>query len=80
MEVEYFAALLELGVVPETAETKEKTEQVLRALRQVYADFTEADAQKVKDIEKVQQPLITADRDACASWTRGQSCAVMADC
>lgn len=50
MEVEYFISLLELGVLPAI---EEDTEQAKAKLREIYTSFTEADAQKIKDIEKV---------------------------
>jgi len=49
VEVEYFISLLELGVLPAI----EDTEQAKAKLREIYTSFTEADAQKIKDIEKV---------------------------
>jgi adenylosuccinate lyase len=50
VEVEYFISLLELGVLPAI---EEDTEQAKAKLREIYTSFTEADAQKIKDIEKV---------------------------
>lgn len=49
VEVEYFISLLELGVLPAI---EEDTEQAKAKLREIYTSFTEADAQKIKDIEK----------------------------
>ena len=49
VEVEYFLDLVELGVKPLADFPKDKADD----LRNLYANFTEEDAQKIKDTEKV---------------------------
>ncbi len=49
VEVEYFIALCELPLPQLAAFDKNK----FQALRAIYSDFTEADAQRIKDIESV---------------------------
>jgi adenylosuccinate lyase len=49
VEIEYFIALCESGVPQLSAFPKDK----YAALREVYDHFTEAEAQRIKDIEKV---------------------------
>ncbi len=63
MEVEYFISLLELGVLPAI---EEDTEQAKAKLREIYTSFTEADAQKIKDIEKVPHHLFAPSLEVCA--------------
>ena len=48
VEVEYFIALCEMPL----PQLKDFDKQLFGRLRQVYQDFTEADAQRVKEIEK----------------------------
>ncbi len=49
IEIEYFIALCELGI--DNLKTINKS--VFTDLRKIYTDFSEDDAQKIKDIEKV---------------------------
>lgn len=49
VEVEYFITLCELPL----DQLKGVDKNVFNKLRKIYVDFTEADAQKIKDIEKV---------------------------
>lgn len=49
VEVEYFIALCELPL----NQLQSIDKSIFKALRKVYTDFTEADAQKIKDIEEV---------------------------
>ena len=49
VEIEYFIALCELPL----PELKEVPASALQTLRPIWQDFTEADAQHIKDIEKV---------------------------
>jgi adenylosuccinate lyase len=49
VEVEYFIALCELPL----PQLKNFDKNAYSALRKLYSDFTEADAQKIKDIEKI---------------------------
>lgn len=49
VEIEYFIALCELPL-PQLAAVKPET---YPALRNIYQDFTEADAQRIKDIEQI---------------------------
>ena len=49
IEIEYFIALCELGL----DNLKGINNSVFADLRKIYTDFTEDDAQKIKDIEKV---------------------------
>lgn len=49
VEVEYFIALVEAGIEPVNTFPKEKFE----ALRAIYQNFSEADATRIKDTEKV---------------------------
>lgn len=49
VEIEYFIALCELPL-PQLAAVKP---EIYPALRNIYQDFTEADAQRIKDIEQI---------------------------
>lgn len=49
VEIEYFIALCELPL----AQVKTVDHKLFDQLREIYKNFTEADAQKIKDIEKV---------------------------
>ena len=49
VEVEYFIALCEIPLT----QLKDIDKSLYRALRAIYLDFSEADAQAIKDIEKV---------------------------
>jgi len=49
VEIEYFIALCESGI----ENLKDFDKNRFADLRKIYSDFTEADAQKIKDIEKV---------------------------
>jgi len=49
IEIEYFIALCELGI----DNLKGVNKSVFADLRKIYTNFTELDAQKIKDIEKV---------------------------
>jgi len=49
VEIEYFITLCELPL----PELKEVTKETFAALRNIYRNFSEADAQRIKDIEKV---------------------------
>ena len=49
IEIEYFIALCELGIENISGVNK----SVFPDLRKIYIDFSEADAQKIKDIEKI---------------------------
>ena len=54
VEVEYFIALCELPL----PQLKDFPPSLFPCLRAIYGDFTEADAQRVKDIEQVKGYLV----------------------